>query len=134
MRLGHIVLSAFILALGASGAGQFQVTAEKVVVSYASKSITNFPILETAKQKGFFQKESLSTELMVSVQFTAAKWPLRGKGLLSSPCRDYAERTALFPSAESGFSKSSTLFRRCCGEQFGLATMASLDKSPSARG
>ena len=33
---------------------------EKVVVSYPSKSITNFPILETAKQKGFFQKEALN--------------------------------------------------------------------------
>src|SRR5439155_22950037 len=34
-----------------------QTTTDKVVVSYPSKSITNFPILETARQKGFFQKE-----------------------------------------------------------------------------
>ena len=32
--------------------------AEKVVVSYPSKSITNFPILETAKQKGFFRRSA----------------------------------------------------------------------------
>jgi len=33
---------------------------EKVVVSYPSKSITNFPILETAQRKGFFQREALN--------------------------------------------------------------------------
>ena len=37
-----------------------QTTTDKVVVSYPSKSITNFPILETARQKGFFQKEALN--------------------------------------------------------------------------
>ena len=35
-----------------------------VVVSYPSKSITNFPILETAKQKGFFQKEALNVSVV----------------------------------------------------------------------
>ena len=59
-RLGYIVLSAVILVFSASGAGQSQVATDKVVVSYPSKSITNFPILETAKQKGFFQKEALN--------------------------------------------------------------------------
>ncbi len=37
---------------------------DKVVVSYPSKSITNFPILETAQRKGFFQKENLSVSLV----------------------------------------------------------------------
>src|SRR5215831_12570722 len=37
-----------------------QSPADKVVVSYPSKSITSFPILETARQKGFFQKEALN--------------------------------------------------------------------------
>jgi NitT/TauT family transport system substrate-binding protein len=37
---------------------------EKIVVSYPSKSITNFPILETARQKGFFQKEGLQVSLV----------------------------------------------------------------------
>jgi len=37
---------------------------EKIVVSYPSKSITNFPILETARQKGFFQKEGLHVSLV----------------------------------------------------------------------
>ncbi len=37
---------------------------EPIVVSYPSKSITNFPILETARQKGFFQKEGLQVSLV----------------------------------------------------------------------
>jgi NitT/TauT family transport system substrate-binding protein len=41
-----------------------QSTSDKVVVSYPSKSITNFPILETAKQKGFFQKEALNVSVV----------------------------------------------------------------------
>jgi NitT/TauT family transport system substrate-binding protein len=58
-RLGYTVLSAVILVFSASGTGQSQVTSDKVVISYPSKSITNFPILETARQRGFFQKEAL---------------------------------------------------------------------------
>ena len=38
--------------------------AERIVISYPSKSITNFPILETARQKGFFQKEGLQVSLV----------------------------------------------------------------------
>jgi ABC-type nitrate/sulfonate/bicarbonate transport system substrate-binding protein len=41
-----------------------QSTTDKVVVSYPSKSITNFPILETARQKGFFQKEALNVSVV----------------------------------------------------------------------
>src|ERR1041384_5821711 len=37
-----------------------QLTPENVVVSYPSKSITSFPILETAHRKGFFHKEGLN--------------------------------------------------------------------------
>lgn len=33
---------------------------DKVVVSYPSKSITNFPILDTGQRRGFYQKENLS--------------------------------------------------------------------------
>lgn len=33
---------------------------DKVVVSYPSKSITSFPILQTAQRRGFFQQENLS--------------------------------------------------------------------------
>ena len=58
--LGYILFTAFIFALGDARLARAQVPAEKVVVSYPSKSITNFPILETAKQKGFFQKEALN--------------------------------------------------------------------------
>jgi ABC-type nitrate/sulfonate/bicarbonate transport system substrate-binding protein len=58
-RLGYI-LSAVILVLTTAGGARAQAAAEKVVVSYPSKSITNFPILETAKQRGFFQKEGLN--------------------------------------------------------------------------
>ena len=35
-----------------------------MVVSYPSKSITNFPILETAQRKGFFQKEGLQVSVV----------------------------------------------------------------------
>lgn len=44
--------------------GQSAAPAEKIVVSYPSKSITNFPILETARQRGFFQKEGLQVSLV----------------------------------------------------------------------
>lgn len=44
--------------------GQSVGSAEKIVVSYPSKSITNFPILETARQKGFFQREGLHVSLV----------------------------------------------------------------------
>ena len=37
---------------------------DKVVVSYPSKSITNFPILETAQRRGFFHKENLSVSMV----------------------------------------------------------------------
>jgi NMT1/THI5 like len=58
-RLGYI-LSTVVLVLSAAGGARAQAPADKVVVSYPSKSITNFPILETAKQRGFFQKEGLN--------------------------------------------------------------------------
>ena len=58
--LGYIVFVAFIFPLSDAGPAWSQAPTEKVVVSYPSKSITNFPILETAKQKGFFQKEALN--------------------------------------------------------------------------
>jgi ABC-type nitrate/sulfonate/bicarbonate transport system substrate-binding protein len=38
--------------------------AEKIMVSYPSKSITSFPILETARQKGFFQREGLNASII----------------------------------------------------------------------
>ncbi|MGH7871073.1 MAG: ABC transporter substrate-binding protein [Candidatus Binatia bacterium] len=44
---------------GTSGA-----TLEKIVVSYPSKSITSFPILETGRRKGFFQREGLNVNLV----------------------------------------------------------------------
>jgi NitT/TauT family transport system substrate-binding protein len=58
--LGYIVFAIFISTFGAAPPARGQASPEKVVVSYPSKSITNFPILETAKQKGFFQKEALN--------------------------------------------------------------------------
>jgi NitT/TauT family transport system substrate-binding protein len=50
--------------LAADAQGQGVSSAEKIVVSYPSKSITNFPILETARQKGFFQREGLQVSLV----------------------------------------------------------------------
>jgi NitT/TauT family transport system substrate-binding protein len=62
--LGYLVFAAFIFAVSDARPLPAQVPAEKVVVSYPSKSITNFPILETAKQKGFFQKEALNVSVV----------------------------------------------------------------------
>ena len=59
------VLSGIVAAVLATHAhGQSVPPAEKIVVSYPSKSITNFPILETARQKGFFQREGLHVSLV----------------------------------------------------------------------
>lgn len=60
-----LVLCSIAASLAAVGAdGQTSAPAEKIVVSYPSKSITNFPILETARQKGFFQRENLQVSLV----------------------------------------------------------------------
>ena len=53
-RLAYILLAAFVFAFSDARPAGAQAPADKVVVSYPSKSITNFPILETAKQRGFF--------------------------------------------------------------------------------
>ena len=61
-----ICLFALSVIVVAAAAAQAQSVAspEKIVVSYPSKSITNFPILETARQKGFFQRERLDVSLV----------------------------------------------------------------------
>ena len=61
----RVALIAFAaLTFTAAAHGQSAAPAEKIVVSYPSKSITNFPILETARQKGFFQKQGLQVSLV----------------------------------------------------------------------
>ena len=64
MHLAYILLAAFIFTCSDARPARAQAAAEKVVVSYPSKSITNFPILETARQKGFFQKEALNVSVV----------------------------------------------------------------------
>lgn len=64
-KIFSFALSGLIAPVVATHAqGQSVAPAEKIVVSYPSKSITNFPILETARQKGFFQKEGLHVSLV----------------------------------------------------------------------
>jgi NitT/TauT family transport system substrate-binding protein len=64
-RICLFVLSGIVAAVVATHAqAQSVAPAEKIVVSYPSKSITNFPILETARQKGFFQREGLQVSLV----------------------------------------------------------------------
>ena len=59
------LLPVVILTFLFSSEARTQTTApEKVVVSYPSKSITNFPILETGQRRGFYQKENLSVNLV----------------------------------------------------------------------
>ena len=55
---------ALTLILTFSSTSYAQVTPDKIVVSYPSKSITNFPILETAQRRGFFQKENLAVSMV----------------------------------------------------------------------
>jgi sulfonate transport system substrate-binding protein len=40
------------------------VAPDRVVVSYPSKSITSFPILETAQRRGFFRRENLDVSVV----------------------------------------------------------------------
>jgi ABC-type nitrate/sulfonate/bicarbonate transport system substrate-binding protein len=59
--LRQIPLPVLILTFLFAIESQSQTTApEKVIVSYPSKSITNFPILETGQRRGFYQRENLS--------------------------------------------------------------------------
>ena len=51
-------------AAAVTASAQTVAPVERVVVSYPSKSITNFPILEAARQKGFFQKEGPQASLV----------------------------------------------------------------------
>jgi NitT/TauT family transport system substrate-binding protein len=44
--------------------GQGQSAPDKIVVSYPSKSITNFPILDTGQRRGFYQKEHLNVSMV----------------------------------------------------------------------
>ncbi|HEX2229980.1 MAG TPA: ABC transporter substrate-binding protein [Candidatus Binatia bacterium] len=58
-KYGLFVLLAVFPVVG-NAYGQPTHSPERVIVSYPSKSITSFPILETAQRRGFFQKENLS--------------------------------------------------------------------------
>ncbi|MBM2804965.1 MAG: hypothetical protein HW419_2858 [Deltaproteobacteria bacterium] len=59
--LRRMLLPVFILTFLFAIESQSQTSApDKVVVSYPSRSITNFPILETGQRRGFYQKENLS--------------------------------------------------------------------------
>jgi NitT/TauT family transport system substrate-binding protein len=65
LKIALLALSGMIVAAVVPSAhGQGTAPPEKVVVSYPSKSITNFPILETAQRRGFFQKENLSANVV----------------------------------------------------------------------
>ena len=65
LRMRSFALSNIIsLLIVSQTPGQNMAPGEKIVVSYPSKSITNFPILETARQKGFFQREGLDVSLV----------------------------------------------------------------------
>ncbi|MBM4296525.1 MAG: ABC transporter substrate-binding protein [Deltaproteobacteria bacterium] len=51
-----VLLPCFLLS---ARTGQSQSAPDKIIVSYPSKSITNFPILDTGQRRGFYQKENL---------------------------------------------------------------------------
>jgi len=59
--LSRMLLPVLILTFLFAIESQSQTSApEKIIVSYPSKSITNFPILETGQRRGFYQRENLS--------------------------------------------------------------------------
>jgi NitT/TauT family transport system substrate-binding protein len=63
--LKRIFLSLLATAFVFANEARAQISApDKAVVSYPSKSITNFPILETAQRRGFFQKENLNVSVV----------------------------------------------------------------------
>ena len=63
--LRPMILPAVFLTFLVSIEARAQTTApDKVVVSYPSKSITNFPILETGQRRGFYPKENLSVSVV----------------------------------------------------------------------
>ena len=53
-----------VLAMIDNAWSQGSIAPERVVVSYPSKSITSFPILETAQRRGFFRKENLDVSVV----------------------------------------------------------------------
>lgn len=58
-RLEYLLLALLvIIAMTADAPSEAGVTPDRVVVSYPSKSITSFPILETAQRRGFFRREN----------------------------------------------------------------------------
>jgi len=60
----HIAFFALMLVGASAYPVAAQTPSDKVVVSYPSKSITNFPIMETGQRRGFYQKENLSVSLV----------------------------------------------------------------------
>ena len=59
-RIEYLFFALFVvLVFTADARSQGSVASDRVVVSYPSKSITSFPILETAQRRGFFRRENL---------------------------------------------------------------------------
>jgi NitT/TauT family transport system substrate-binding protein len=58
------LIAVFLIAHRAETQGLAPTPLEKVATSYPSRSITSFPILETARQKGFFQREGLNASIL----------------------------------------------------------------------
>src|SRR5262249_9440155 len=64
-RIARIFFEALIvLAMIDNAWSQGSMAPERIVVSYPSKSITSFPILETAQRRGFFRKENLDVNVV----------------------------------------------------------------------
>ena len=64
-RIAGIFFEALIvLAIVDNAWSQGSIAPDRVVVSYPSKSITSFPILETAQRHGFFRKENLDVSVV----------------------------------------------------------------------
>lgn len=63
-RIFTFILVPFLVFIGPNLATAQAPALQNVVVSYPSKSITTFPILDTARRKGFFQQQGLNVSLV----------------------------------------------------------------------
>jgi NitT/TauT family transport system substrate-binding protein len=63
-RISRLVLVLISILVHSSFAVAQRPMLENVIVTYPSKSITSFPILETGRRKGFFQQQGLNVSLV----------------------------------------------------------------------
>src|SRR5437870_13065329 len=80
-RIEYLFFALFVvLVFTADARSQGSVASDSVVVSYPSKSITSFPILETAQRRGFSRRENLDVSAVYMRAGIDIKAVLTGDG------------------------------------------------------